>query len=37
MKKQENRTLPKAHNCSITESKHTEIIKMPDKEFKSLI
>jgi hypothetical protein len=37
MKKQGNGTPPKVYNSLITESKDTEMVKMPDKEFKSLV
>jgi hypothetical protein len=37
MKKQGNMIPPKAYNFSITKSKDTEMAKMHDKEFKSLL
>jgi hypothetical protein len=37
MKKQNNMTSPKAYIFSIAESKHKEIVGMPDKLFKNLV
>jgi hypothetical protein len=35
MKRQDNITSPEVHNSSITESKDTKMVEMPDKQFRS--